>query len=418
MPEASGIAAMSLHAAAVMLLVYWSISLYHVVRTRRSVPTARAGLEVDPPGPLPRVALIVPAHDEAAAISRLLESLRVQAYPALRVVVVLDRCTDDSGAIVRRVAGDDPRFEVIEVDRCPDGWSGKVHAVWRGVQDSAAARDAEVLAFTDADTVFDPSCLRATVGLLRTRGLDLLSLLSTLTGDRWFERMVQPAATIETVTQYPLTRASKPGRRKAFANGQYMLFTRAAYEAVGGHAAVRDALLEDLALAKRVARAGRPAGIFLADGLLTCRMYDSWPAFRSGWKRIFIELSSRRADRLARYAWRPRLFGCLLPLAATADAAMSAAGAPGFDRAAGLGVSLSALAVFLAAVGALYRLARTPLWTLPGYVVGSWLLGGILSSAARDVRRGHPIEWAGRTYVLTGRPGLAHGGVASRESMV
>lgn len=417
MPEASGIAALVLHAAAVALIVYWAVSLYHVARTRRSVPTARAGLRLNPPDPPPRVALIVPAHNEDAAIGRLLESLRAQDYPSLRVVVVLDRCTDDSGAIARRVIAGDPRFEVIEVARCPEGWSGKVHAVTRGVRDSAGARDAELLAFTDADTEFDPSCVRATVALMCARGLDLLSLLSTLTGDRWFERMVQPAATIETVTQYPLTRASRPARRKAFANGQYMLFTRAAYEAVGGHEAVRDALLEDLALARLVARSERPAGVFLADGMLTCRMYDSWPAFRRGWKRIFIELSSRRADRLARYAWRPRLFGCLLPLAAAADAVLSAAGAPGFDRAAGLGVSLTALAVTLAAAGALYRLARMPLWTLPGLVVGSWLLGGILSESARDVRQGRAIEWAGRTYTLPRRAGVRGRGAPSGSAI-
>lgn len=407
MPQAPQIAALLLDGAAAVLLIYWSVGLFHVIRTMLVVPTARSGLRLARTDVgTPRVCLVVPAHNEAAAVGRFIDSIKAQDYPALRVVLALDRCTDATLAVVRdRVAGD-ARFEVIEVASCPDDWAGKVHAVWRGVQVSSAARDAEILAFTDADTVFDPGCVRATVALMRARGLDLLSLLSTLSGRRWYEIIVQPAATLETVTQYPLRRAAKPVRRKAFANGQYMMFTRAAYDAVGGHEAVRGALLEDLALARLIARQNRPAGVFLADGMLTCRMYASWAEFRRGWTRIFIELSSRRPDRLARYAWRPRIFGCVLPLAAIANAALSAAGAPILLRdgpVGGVAISLAALGVYFIVLAALYRLGRTPLWAVPGFIAGAWLVGGLLAGAARKLRRGHAIEWGGRTYAVPRR---------------
>src|SRR5204862_6144625 len=94
----------------------------------------------------------------------------------------------------------------------------------------------------DADTSFTPGCVAASLALMRERKLDLLSLLSTLSFDTWFERIVQPAATLELMRQYPLTLANAAMDRRPFANGQFMLFTREAYEDVGGHEAVKSSL--------------------------------------------------------------------------------------------------------------------------------------------------------------------------------
>ncbi len=177
-----------------------------------------------------------------------------------------------------------------------------MHAVHAGVTRSRGAADADFLLFADADTLFSPGCIASALALMRERKLDLLSLLSTLTHDTWFERVVQTAAALELMRQFPLTRVNGvDGRRRAFANGQFMLFRRDAYDAIGGHEAVKDALLEDLALARRIDDGTRRLGVFMADGLFHCRMYADWPQFRRGWKRIYTEAASRRAKRLS--AW-------------------------------------------------------------------------------------------------------------------
>lgn len=398
--------ALLLDAACLALLVWWSVSLVRLVQTVRRAPTARAGLSLAPRDPPARVCLVIPAHNESAHIGALVESLRAQDYPAMRVVLALDRCTDGTPEAARAAIGADTRFEVVEIGACPDGWAGKVHAVWRGVRDSAAAREAEILIFTDADCVLDPACVRATVALMRSRGLDLLSLLSTLTHERWYERTVQPAATLETVTQYPLPRAARTTRRRALANGQYMMFTRAAYDAVGGHEAVKDALLEDLALARLIAARDRPAALLLADGMLTCRMYDSWAEFTRGWKRIYAELANRKAGRLVRHAWRVRATGTLLPLSAAVNlvaVALDPGGLGPWWRLAGAGLAGAGLAAMFAMIAAVYRLGRTPLWCVPGYPIGAWLVASLLAAASRDLQAGRPIEWAGKTYVLPTR---------------
>ena len=196
----------------------------------------------------------VPAHNESRVIAGLIRSLRTETYPQLRVVLALDRCTDDTASLARAGIAGDARFEIVEIDLCPADWAGKVHAVHSGVTRSRGAQNAEYLLFVDADTVFEPGCIAASLALMRQSKLDLLSLLSTLTHDTWFERFVQTAAAFELMRQYPLTRANGLRDRRAFANGQFMLFTRNAYDAVGGHAAVNRALLEDLALARLIDR--------------------------------------------------------------------------------------------------------------------------------------------------------------------
>ncbi len=395
MPSGLTILVWALNGASLLLLAYWSAGLVRLVRTARAAPSAREGLasaERDPARE--SVCVVVPAHNEQDVIGGLIASLRAQDHPALSVVLCLDRCTDRTAAAARAAIGGDPRFEIVEIGECPSDWSGKVHAVWRGVTASGGA-GADVLVFADADTVFDPSCVRATLALLRDRSLDLLSLLSSLTVTRWFEALAQPAATIEMVTQYPILRAGRREGRRAFANGQFMMFRREAYEAVGGHRSVKDELLEDMALARRIAEAGRPAGVAVADGLLMCRMYASWAEFRRGWKRIYTELARRRPGRMERAAARVLLFGVALPSAAAAAAVVTSV----VWHPAGAAVGLAALAVFAVVLGLAYRSSRAPAALIPGYLMGAAVVAWLLLAAARDLRRGRAIEWAGRKYV-------------------
>jgi len=388
--------------AIIATIILWG-QVWIRVEQMRVVPTLRFGQRLaaaDPP--TGRVCVVVPAYNEALVIGGLVQSLRAETYPELRVVLALDRCRDDTAAAARAAIGEDDRFEIIEVDSCPANWAGKVHAVHAGITRSRGATQAEYFLFADADTVFMPGCIAASVAMMRHRNLDLLSLLSTLSHDRWFERVVQTAAVFELLRQYPLTLANAHEDRRAFANGQFMLFTREAYRAVGGHASVKQALLEDLALARLIEEQGRKAGVFLAAGLFHCRMYASWPDFRRGWKRIYIEASNRKAHRLAQSSRRIRWLGSILPvwmLGAGPLAALVIAGDPG------VGWTLVtlwpiALALWLGALVRISSLAHAPRWTAPLHIVGAWLAANLLLEAAHDIRSRKPTRWGGREYEL------------------
>ena len=387
-------------------IILWGSVWLRVEHWMRTVPTLRLGQRLaaaDPPRG--RVCVVVPAYNEAHVIAALVRSLRAETYPRLSVVLALDRCRDDTAAVARSAIDGDPRFEIVEIDACPPHWAGKVHAVHAGVTRSRAAAEADYFLFADADTVFAPGCIAASVAMMRHRRLDLLSLLSTLSHDTWFERVVQTAAVFELLRQYPLTLANARDDRRAFANGQFMLFTREAYRAVGGHASVKHALLEDLALARLIEGQGRKAGVFLAAGLFHCRMYSSWSEFRRGWKRIYIEAANRKARRLAQSAWWIRSLGSIFPawmLGAGPMAALVLAGDPHMGWTL-LTLWPIALALWLGALMRISALAHAPRWTAPLHIIGAWLTANLLSEAANDLRSRKPTRWGGRDYDLRAR---------------
>ncbi|HVO89075.1 MAG TPA: glycosyltransferase, partial [Casimicrobiaceae bacterium] len=299
------------------------------------------------------------------------------------------------------IAGD-PRFEIVEIGACPDDWAGKVHAVYTAVNRARAAAEADYLLFCDADTLFAPGCIGSALALMRHRKLDLLSLLSTLRHERWYELVVQTAAAFELMTQYPLMLVNSVKERRAFANGQFMLFRREAYEAVGGHGAVKTALLEDLALARLIEAKRRTAGVFLSAGLFHCHMYSDWRQFRRGWKRIYIESANRRARRLELSARRIRWLGTFLPgwmLAAGVLGAVMTAIGSSFDAPFWM-LWLVALAVWIGALVRISMLSRAPVWTAPLHIVGAWLTANLLGEAAADLQTGKPTTWGGRQYDL------------------
>jgi len=392
---------------AIASAVVWGILLWHVLRTVFRLPTAAAGLTMDP-GPKASICVIIPAHNEQDSIGRLIDSLKAQDHPQARFVLALDRCTDSTASVAREAVADDPRFEIIEIADCPDGWAGKVNAAWAGVRKSEAARDADLLVFTDADCAFDPGCLRACAALLHDRGLDLLSLLSTLDTVAWFERMAQPTATLELMRQYPLTRANRTDSvQRPFANGQFMMFRAQAYRAVGGHEAVHDALLEDIAFARLLAlpRNGFRTGLLLANGMVLCRMYETWDQFRTGWKRIYTESLNRRSLRMRSAAWRVRMMGTVLPAASALALIIALFVDPEAVpvRSTAIIASSIGLGLWIIGCGTIVRAGRAPLWTIPLQMVGAWFVGGILTEGAHDLATGRPTRWGGREYVLEDR---------------
>jgi len=381
--------------------VYWSVLVFQVLATVRAVPTAERGLR-SPARPSGPICLVIPAHNEEEVIADLVRSLRAQTADNFRVVLALDRCTDQTEPIAVREIADDPRFRIVQVGPGPEGWAGKVNAVWQGVLRAREAHRASYLLFSDADCAFHPRCVEATVALLEEHRLDMLSLVNRLTHDTWFERLVQPGAGFELLTQYPLRRANRERQRRGFANGQFMLFRASAYRRLGGHTAVAGELLEDLAFARAMAEREMRQWAVMSGSMVTCRMYRSWEAFRKGWKRIFIEGARRKPSRLLKNAWQLRCSSTLLPLGAIGCTAWAVAHAfGGVLPAGGWLAPLAAawgLAAWIVGVSLVYGLGGYPLWMALGHPVGAWIVADLLREAGRDLLEGRPVNWAGKSY--------------------
>lgn len=207
------------------------------------------------------VAVVVPARDEETNLPGLLASLAPARDAGAEVLVVDDHSTDGTAAVARAGGA-----TVIEAPDLPTGWAGKPHACARG----AAGTDREVLVFLDADTTLEPGGLERIVAEHRSRG-GLLSVQPYHRTELPHERL---AALFNLVGVMGVGCATAPPRpRIAGAFGPCLVTTRAEYDAVGGHAAVRGAVLEDIALGEHYRRAGLPVGALGGRGVISFRMY-------------------------------------------------------------------------------------------------------------------------------------------------
>ncbi len=225
-------------AGGVAWLLWRAVRQFGLYQTLRPAPAGQDDL--------PDLAVIVPARNEAARIGRCLRGLLAQDYPTerLRIIVVDDNSTDGTAALVGRIAAEDARVVLIHGRPPPPGWAGKPHACAQGADAAGAGR----LCFLDADTVPRPALMRTAVLAARERGIDLLSLEPFQELGGFAERLIIPSGMfLIAFTQDP-SRVNDPTLPDATANGQFLLFRREAYEAVGGFAAVRDEICEDRAL--------------------------------------------------------------------------------------------------------------------------------------------------------------------------
>jgi len=405
------IAMWSLAGLSVLATLFYLIVCSRISRALRSSPRAADGLPLAPADDeLPSVCIVIPAHNEESVIAGVVRSALAQKYPRLKIVFALDRCTDKTQQVIEEISAGDTRVEIVEISECPPDWAGKPHALMEGVNNAAAARDADLLLFVDADTELHPDCVRASVGLLLYRNLDLLSLLSTLSSKRWYERVVQPMAVFELMRQHPLDRVNREQGATSFANGQFMLFRRASYEKLGGHERVRDAMLEDIAFARALKEDGGRWGVFIAGPMVHCRMYGSWEAFKNGWRRIFIESARRRPASLRRYARRLRVVSAIVPMclllivlgavvAVVADNKNVAAWSMWFAGSAALAMWLTAMMLAILS----QRAGAESILLSP---IGAWLTAGILKQAAVDLEQNRGVAWGGRVYtnLVEGKP--------------
>ena len=357
----------------------------------RTKATIREGLSL----PVPTgesVSIVVPAHNEERVIDRCATLLREQSHQEIEIIFVLDRCTDGTHKLLQKHADEDPRIRIIENDQCPDDWSGKCHAAQIGATEATC----NWLLFTDADTQFDQELVRCAVASAIQRKASLLSILSTLTITKTFERIVQPIARTFLVRQFPVDRINSSQRARPFANGQFLLFSRDAYEEIGGHESVKKELLEDIAFAKLICRKteGRVQVLF-ADGLLKCSMYSTFAAFRSGWKRIYIEAHNRNVKKLKRSASTALIVGVALPLAGIAGMVM------GYSNSQPLfWTSAASLVAFIFVIAWLYKINGAPVVFAVFSPIGAVVVAQLLLDAASMLQRGEPIRWGGREYVL------------------
>jgi len=326
------------------------------------------------------VSAIIPARNEERTIAEAVISVAEQ--PEIReVVVVNDQSSDGTGEILRRLAAGQPRLRVCEAGPLPAGWVGKNHAASLGAQKAAC----DWLLFTDADALHLPGSTGRALAEANSRGADLVSYSPGQEMHTWWERALIPFVFCRLSQLYSYEAINDPDSPAAAANGQYLLIRRNVYEQIGGHAAVRDEVLEDVALARLAKSAGFRLHFAPGDQICRVRMYSSFQAMWEGWSKNLLPLVSWSGQRVTRellsvMPWIPLLCLLLTPWHIVFGA---------------LGLLL--LAGRHASYAALLRKNRFPLASVLYYLVGAALYCAALLASDWGYARGK-IAWKGREY--------------------
>ena len=330
----------------------------------------------------PAVSVIVPARNEEACLGACLQSLVDQGNVSLEIIVVDDHSTDRTHEIANSFAGRGVRS--IDAGPLPAGWTGKNNAVIAGAKTARG----EWLLFTDADTIHLPGSLARSIEEAKRHGAAMLSYSPRQIVKGFWEKAVMPVIFAELAASFRPAQVSDPKSPAAAANGQYILISREAYDAVGGHAAIAANLLEDVALARAVKQSGRKIFFRYGGDAVRTRMYRSFAQLREGWTKNLALLfpAARRLAALRAIEFVLIVASFTVALATALRGRWLPAAVAGF-----LCAVVSAL--FLARIRRAHFSWDATLLALIGLPLFSYLL----MRSARAHAKGS-VPWKGRTY--------------------
>lgn len=377
--------------AAITILVLL-VRLGRLLRTQRASLAERPGVKTHPKIASSTVSVLIPARNEARCIRTCVMSVLEQGESVREIIVLNDNSEDDTENIVSSISVHNPRVRVLRANHLPAGWTGKCNALHQ----LANAATGEVLLFLDADTKLRPGAIDACVHHFERLGLDALSCLGERVQTSTVEKMWEPVWPIVLFLLVgPLDRAGLRESQVNFASGAWFLIRRTVYDAIGGHAAIRNEVVEDCALAGRIKQAGFNMAIADAPELYELRMYSTARELWAGWSKNAFRLITtflRRTRRTAVVVVAIILLATVLPFVPAFLAVIGAA--PELSLFSAYGPAALALAASLAIRLATRRHAFY-FWSLP---IGGLLAASVLVYSAACVLSGRGVVWKGRHY--------------------
>jgi chlorobactene glucosyltransferase len=239
----------------------------------------------------PSVSILIPARNEVDSIERVVHAAASGHLAANEIIVCDDGSTDGTGRILQRLTDRLPELKVIQGAELPDGWIGKPYACHQLGEEASA----DILIYVDADTVFESQGIERILSLFEHYDADVVTAVPAQETQSFAERLMLPLLHLTYTSWFPLplTWKSKDPRFLA-ANGQIMAFKREAYEEIGGFEAVRDDIVDDMAITRTAKENGRR--VVFADGfrIATCRMYGGWKEVWEGFsKNLYPGIGAR-----------------------------------------------------------------------------------------------------------------------------
>lgn len=268
-----------------IILILLVLQLLFVIWNIRQLPRIKGGSYKPAAKPPTLITVLIPARNEQYNIGDCLRSILGSDYENLEVLVLDDRSDDRTSEVVCSIASSDPRVRLIEGKALPSGWAGKVFACHQLAEHASG----EWWLFMDADARLARDALSSTLVKAQEQGRGLITGFPFQVVRSPLERLIVPLMTFTIACHLPvkMVRASQNPRFVA-AHGAFMFIHRESYRMAGGHKAIADQLVDDMALARRMKEASEPVTLANIHEIVTMRMYHSgkevWSGFR---KNIF-----------------------------------------------------------------------------------------------------------------------------------
>lgn len=245
-----------------------------------------------PDNDLPFVSVLIPARNEEHNISQIVNSLLEQDYPSYEVIVLNDNSDDKTGELLLDIQSSHPELKILSGKPLQKGWTGKCFAC-KQLYDASTG---EYILFTDADTLHNSNSLRDSITIALHRNADMVTLFPKMTMVSFAEKIIMPMLWFTVMLLLPFYFVDKKGFVKfSIGIGPFMLFKRTAYAAIGGHDSVKNAIVEDVWLARKIKEHGMQLIVEDGQHMLSVRMYRSFGEIWNGFsKNIFagFEFSS------------------------------------------------------------------------------------------------------------------------------
>jgi len=254
----------------------------------------------------PRVSILLPARNEERNLESCVRSLLAQKYHDFQIVVLDDESSDSTWQILVSLASEDDRIRIIKGKPLPEGWIGKN---WACHQLSQVA-DGELLLFTDADTRHHPSILSDAISAMMAGEADLITAIPHEEVISWAERLAIPVIFFCMMCFVPLGLAYRLRAPILSATiGQFMMFRKTAYRRIGGHAAIKQNAVDDIALGRNIKSHGLRWHLYDGRDRIRCRMYEDFSQVYQGLsKNLFAVFNYKLTITLFIWVWLSIVF--------------------------------------------------------------------------------------------------------------
>jgi glycosyltransferase involved in cell wall biosynthesis len=357
------------------IFALWVLAFFRTLLNLALVPRLKRGMA---PSSRPLVSIIIPARNEAHVIGQTVRALLASTYDNFELIVIDYRSTDGTGDVVRGI--EDRRLVVIAGEEPPRGWLGKPWALHRGSLQASG----ELLLFVDADILYAPDAVAAAVAWMEQSGRDMITLLPDIRMHGFWDHVAMPNLAMFLFTFSPAWLANRSSLPiLAIGGGTGNLVRRDAYQAAGGHEALKDAVVDDVALGRLIRRSGRTTAGVRAEEFVSVHMYDGLHGIVDGFTKNGFAIFGR-SYALAAVVLTISAVGNLLPYV------LALTGEP-FSVATVAVITLTRVILF-AALG--YSLPAAIF--LPPLMMAVWLWIMLRSMWITGIRR--QLPWRGRVY--------------------